>query len=141
LSEYEIAALFYQVVEAAQAAITNFLTVVFAVIVVGYFVGDRLEKAVAGLLLVVYSLFCFGMIREIYFLYSDLARLGWEMANYPGSPFDWHGMASQLTSGPPRIIPLSTITMCLMAYVGSLVFFYFRKKRGKALANQPGEAA
>lgn len=135
MTEYELAALFYQIVEAAHAAMTNFLTVVFAVLVVSYFVGEKLDRFASVALIIVYSFFCFGMIREIYFLYSDLARLGWEMASYPGNAFDWHGMASSLTQGPPRIIPLSAVSMCLLSYTGSLVFFYFRRGAPRSASN------
>lgn len=114
---------------------TNFLTVVFAVLVVSYFVGERLDRFASVTLIVVYSFFCFGMIREIYFLYADLARLGWEMASYPGDAFGWHGMASSLTQGPPQIIPLSAVSMCLLGYAGSLVFFYFRRGRARSAPN------
>ena len=135
ITEYEIASLFYQVVDTAQAAMTNFLTVVFAVIVVSYFAGEKLDRFASSLLIFVYSFFCFGMIREIYYLYSDLARLGWKMASFPGSTFDWHGMASSLTQGPPQIIPLSAVSMCVLGYVGSLAFFYFRRKRASSVAD------
>ena len=69
-------------------------------------------------------------MNEIVGLYSDLVRLAWEMANYPGTTFEWHGMASSLVSGPPWFIPTVVTTMCVLAYAGSLVFFYRVCKRG-----------
>ncbi len=44
MSEYEMASLFCQVVEAGHATLANFLTVVFAVLVVSYFVADKLDR-------------------------------------------------------------------------------------------------
>ena len=41
MTEYEYAALFFQVSETAHAAIANFLTVVFAMIVVSYLAAHR----------------------------------------------------------------------------------------------------
>jgi len=81
MSEFEMASLFYQVLTAAHAALANFLTVVFAVLVVSYFVAEKIDRIAAMFLLGVYSLFAIGMTNEIVGLYSDLVRLGWEMAS------------------------------------------------------------
>ena len=109
MSEFEMASLFYQVLEAAHAALANFLTVVFAVLVVGYFMAGKLDRIASIFLSGVNSLFAIGMTNEIVGLYSDLARLAWEIAQYTGSDgtaFSWHGMASSLVNGPPWAIPI-----------------------------------
>jgi hypothetical protein len=53
MSEYEMASLFFQVVETAHAAIANFLTVVFAVLIVSFFAVQKIERVSMITLLVV----------------------------------------------------------------------------------------
>ncbi len=133
MSEYEMASLFFQVVETAHAAIANYLTVVFAVLVVSYFVAQKIERTSLIFLIVVYSVFSIGMINEIFSLYSDLIRLGWEMAvqfDAENSALSWLGMASSNASGPQWAIPIIVTIACGLAYVGSLFFFYQIRKRG-----------
>ena len=129
MTEFEAASLFFQIIDTAQAALTNFLTVVFAVIVVGYLAADKLDRTASTLLVVVYSLFCFGMGREIYSLYSDLARLGFEIAKFPGDVLSWHGMASSSKTGPDWLIPIGAVMICFLGYFASLIFLYSRWRK------------
>ena len=131
MTEFEQATLFYQIVETAHSAMANYLTVVFAVVAVSYFVADRLDRSASALLLVVYSVFCFGMIREIFFLYSDMARLGYVMSGVPGDSFGWLGIAQSSADGPAWIIPYSSMVMSVAAYLGTLLFFYRVRRSGR----------
>ncbi len=124
MEPFELATLFYQIVETAHSAMANYLTVLLAVVAVSYFVAGRLDRTASLLLLAVYSFFCFGMIREIFFLYSDMARIGHEMALAGGDSLRWLGMTQSATEGPQLVIPYSALVMCLLAYLGSMVFFY-----------------
>jgi len=133
MSEYEMATLFYQVVEAAHAALANYLTVVFAVLVVSYFVANKLNRVAWICLLGVYSIFAIGMTNEIVSLYSDMVRLGWQMASQMDAEktaLSWHGMASGIEDGPRWAIPIVVAAMCGLAYVGSIIFFFQIRKRG-----------
>ncbi len=129
MTDYEKATLFFQIVETAHSAMANYLTVLFAVVAVSYFVADRLDRVASTLLLIVFSFFCFGMIREIFFLYSDMARLGHEIAQVPGDVYDWLGIAQFSVDSPQWVIPYSSLVMSLAAYLASLLFFY-RVRRG-----------
>ncbi|MEM1173691.1 MAG: hypothetical protein AAGI27_02670 [Pseudomonadota bacterium] len=135
MSEFEKATLFFQIIETAHSAMANYLTVVFAVVAVSYFVADRLDRLAAFLLIVVYSFFCFGMIREIFFLYSDMARLGHEMAQVSGDVYRWLGIALSSKDAPAWVIPYSSAVMSMAAYLASLLFFY-RVRRGDKVATE-----
>jgi hypothetical protein len=135
MSEYEIASLFYQIVETAHAALANYLTVVFAVLISIFLVGTRVDRSTWFALLGVYSFFSIGMINEIVSLYSDMVRLGWEMAEISaktGTALTWHGMASSTADGPAWFIPITVGTMCSAAFLGSLFFFFRIRKQGGA---------
>ncbi len=133
MSEYEIASLFYQIVETAHAALANYLTVVFAVLISSFLVATKVDRSTWIALLGVYSLFSIGMINEIVSLYSDMVRLGWEMVEFSertGTALTWHGMASATEDGPAWIIPIAVGVMCTLAFLGSLFFFFRLRKQG-----------
>ena len=139
MTEYEYAALFFQVSETAHAAIANFLTVVFAMIVVSYLAAHRLDRYATSLLLTAYTLFSLGLAFEIFNLYRDFGELGWELAKYHDmnpAAFTWLGMATDLETGPNRVIPTVTATVCVIAYLGSMMFFVrMRKDNKRSLAD------
>lgn len=131
MTEYEYATLFFQVVDTAHAAIANFLTIVFAMIVVSYLAAHKIDRYATGLLLSAYTLFSFGLTFEIYNLYTDFANLGWELAQYQDanpSAYTWLGMATSLDSGPNKVIPAVISIVCLIAYLGSMMFFVRMRK-------------
>ena len=133
MTEFELATLFFQIADTAHAAIANFLTIVFAMIVVSYLVAHRLDRIATGLLLSAYSLFSFGLAFEIFNLYRDFIRLGWELAKYQDAhptAFAWLGMASDLKEGPNWVIPTVIAAVCIIAYLGSMMFF-LRMRREK----------
>ncbi|MEM9690354.1 MAG: hypothetical protein AAF917_12860 [Pseudomonadota bacterium] len=132
MTDFEQATLFFQIIDTAHSAVANFLTVVFAVVAVSYFVAERLDRSVSLLLLGVYSLFCIGMIREIFYLYSDMARLGHAMAQEPSDAFDWLNIAQNSVNNPETVIPYSVLTMTGLAFAGSLLFFYRMRRSARA---------
>ncbi len=134
MTEYEYATLFFQVSETAHAAIANFLTIVFAMIVVSYLAAHKLERYAAGFLLTAYSLFSIGLAFEIFNLYRDFVDLGWELAKYQDAnpaAFTWLGMATDLDSGPNAVIPAVIASVCTIAYLGSMMFFVRMRRDSK----------
>lgn len=100
-------------------------------LVVSYFVAQKINRSSLIFLIAVYSVFAIGMTREIFSLYFDLVRLGWEMADQFGSDgtLSWLGMANSGSSGPQWVIPIAVTVACGSAYVGSLFFFFQIRKR------------
>ena len=126
MTEYEYATLFLQLSETAHAAIANFLTVVFAMLVVSYLAAHKLDRYATGLLLTAYTLFSLGLAFEIFNLYRDFGELGWELAKYHDAnpaAYSWLGMATDLENGPNRLTPAVIAAVCVIAYLGSMMFF------------------
>ena len=80
MSEYELASLFYQVVDVANASLANFLTITSAMLVVCYLAADKLDRVSAFLVLTLFTVFALGMINEVYSEYRDLVGIGQEIA-------------------------------------------------------------
>lgn len=128
MTEYESLSLFFQVLDVAHAALANYLTVVFAVVLVTFFAGRKFDILSWGLLLLVYTLFAIGMANEIISMYRDMVRLGYEIGQ-THAPV-WFGIAAATENGPVWAIPIMVGAMCGLAYIGSILFF-FRMRRGE----------
>lgn len=136
MSEYELAALFYQVVDVANASLANFLTITSAMLVVCYLAAAKLDRVSAFLVLTLFTVFSMGMINEIYSEYRDLVGIGMEIARSaedPGSSLKWHGFAIGGAETDGQFIPRWVVTMSALAYFGTIWFFFHMRRRSKRL--------
>ncbi len=125
MTEYEAADLFFSIHQSAVATLSNYIGVVFAMLVAGYLVAHRLDRVTAGILVIVFAVFSFGMINEVRGLYSDLAGVAGlikEKAMMPGSELRWHGAATN--DGFFEAIPVIISAITSMVFVGAIVFFF-----------------
>jgi hypothetical protein len=136
MTEYELAALFYQVVDVANATMANFLAVTFGMMVVCYLAAHKLDRASAIVVLALYSLNSLGMINEIYSEYSDMVRIGKEIAQSAtgaGSRLSWHGFALAGPDSYLQYIPFWVLAMSGLGFLATLwFFFHMRRRRGAA---------
>lgn len=63
MTEFETAYLFYEVFDGANASLMNFITIMFAMLVASYLVAPRLNRTMAALVLILYSLISLGLIN------------------------------------------------------------------------------
>lgn len=132
MTEYEFAALFYQVVDVANASLANFLTITSAMLVVCYLAADKLDRVSSILVLTLFTVFSMGMINEIYSEYRDLVSIGQEIAksaSSASSDLKWHGFALGDADGLASFIPRWVVAMSLLAYFGTLWFFFHMRRR------------
>ena len=126
MSEYEIVSLFHQVITGVNASMTNFLTVLFAMLVAGYLAAHRLDRISSIIVVVIYSLFTLGMTNEIYLGYRDFAAIGQEMVRVgrlPGSSIGWHPNVAEGAEGM-SLLPRIILVIMLGAYAASIWFFF-----------------
>lgn len=130
MSEFEIVSLFHEVITGVNASMTNFLTVLFAMLVASYLAAHRLDRTSATVFLLIYSLFTLGMINEIYLGYRDFAAIGEEMVRVgqmPGSSIGWHPNVASGSQGM-SLLPKIILVIMLGAYTAS-IWFFFRARR------------
>lgn len=135
MSEYEHTILFVEFAQACSALMANFMTLVFAMVVTSYIAAHRLDRVMMWLALAIYSMFTLGFINEIFQVYSDLSRLGIEIAtkfgDIPEKPLSWFGPVAE---GPEflYILPYLILFMTLLTYVASILFFLRARKANLA---------
>lgn len=139
MTEYELAALFYQVVDVANASLANFLTITSAMLVVCYLAADKLDRVSAFLVLTLFTIFSLGMINEIYSEYRDLVGIGQEIARSAQnaqSSLKWHGFALGGAETDGVFIPRWVVSMSALAYFGTIWFFFHMRRKPAKTSKQ-----
>ena len=136
MTEYELASLFLQIVDFANATMANFLAITFGMMVVCYLAAHRLDRASTIVVLALYSLYSLGLINEIYSEYRDLVAIGNEIAqaaSVPDSRLTWHGFALAGPDSYLQYIPFWVLTMSGLGFLATVwFFFHMRRRRGAA---------
>ena len=138
MTEYELAALFYQIVDVANATMANFLAVTFAMMVVCYLAAHKLDRVSSALVLALYVLYAVGMIHEMYSEYRDLVGIGSEIARsatHADSSLTWHGFALAGPNAVGQFIPVWVAIMGGLALFGT-IWFFFHMRRRRSAANR-----
>ena len=131
MSEYEHAILFIEFAQAASAAMANYITLVFAMVVASYLAAHRLDRLMSGIAILIYSMFALGFCNEIIQIYSDLSNLGIAMEDkFGGIPETSLGWLGPVRAGADflHILPTLIGTMVLLAY-GASIWFFLRARR------------
>lgn len=141
MTEYEVVSLFHQIVTGANASLTNFLTVLMAMLVASYMAAGKLDGKTTGMILAVYSVFSLGMMNEIYSGYRDFAAVGMEMVRMgrmPGSSIAWHPNVVAGGIGLAQL-PFVILAILVSAYASSMWFFFHMRGRHRGEATAAGE--
>lgn len=130
MTEFEHVILFTEFAQAASAVMANYMTLVFAMVVTSYMAAHRLDRFMTVIALLLYSLFALGFCNEIFQIYSDLARLGIQIAAAGDTPDTSLGWFGPVATSPDFLYVMPKIigTMIVMAYIGSILFFFRARK-------------
>jgi len=126
MTDYELASLFFTIMDAAQATFANFLAIISGMIAVSYFFAHKLDRTLSTLLLVIFSLFSLGFINELFAAYSDFARLGAEISaqgQLPDTSLGWMGPVMGEPEGLSAV-PWIILTMTGASYLATIWFFF-----------------
>ena len=136
MTEYEHAILFVEFAQTASAAMANYITLVFAMIVASHLAARRLDRWLASIAIFIYSIFALGYCNEIIQIYSDLSRLGIQMedrfGDLPETSLAWIGPVG-VGADFMHILPILIAIMTLLAYAASVWFFFRSRKQNKAV--------
>lgn len=138
MTDYEMAALFIQIAEASQAGFANFMALVTGMLAISWFVGHRLPRGLAIVLILIFSIAIIGFGNEIYSLNSDLARLGAQLQARGAAGAEdlmWLGPARATGENPIGFVPNVVLFMMVSAYVATLWFFFHARARARRLSS------
>jgi len=130
MTEYEHTILFLELAQAASSLMANYMTLVFAMIVTSYMAAHRLDRFMVWAALILYSSFALGFCNEIFQVYSDMSRLGIRIAELGEKPDTALGWFGPVASSPDFLYVLPKLVggMIILAYIGSILFFFRARK-------------
>lgn len=137
MTDYELLSLWYQIVGNLQTSMANYFAGVFGMLGVAYFVSHKLDRMASWLLVGLYTLFCVGMLSEMYELGRSMHRLALAMQEMglEGPEVTWH---PAVRGASFRHVPLATLGMVTLIYAATMVF-YFRARAHKGAGFDVGE--
>ncbi len=122
MSDYEIAALTNEFLNSLQGRIDTYLTGLFAMLITSYFVASKLSRAIAGLVICLFSLYSFVLG---YAAYTSLWRVGvlvQEFSSTSSDPFPW---ILVLPGFDPALVMAAVL---VAAYCGAIWFFFYSRR-------------
>jgi len=127
MSEFELISLFNAFLDGAFSRLADFMTGTFAMLVSAFFVGARLSRTMARLVVFLYTLFALATAvptLAISYRFTTTAALLRQIAQDPDS------VSGQIFPALPStyvVMPVMTLILA-GAYVGTLAFFQQTRK-------------
>jgi len=146
MTNYELTYLFYEAVQTGDGTMTNYMTLVFGMLVTSYLAAHRIDRVMMWIALFIYSMFALGFCNGIFQAYSDFSRIGLTLAErgkLPESDLGWFGPVVN-GAGSVKFVPSTVGVMVIGAYAGSIAFFFQARKANLAKGIgpvEPGDAA
>jgi hypothetical protein len=127
MSEFELISLFNEFLDGAFSRLADFMAGTFAMLISAFFVGAKLSKTMARLVVFLYSLFAVATAvptLAVSYRFTKTAELLRAMGHSPDS------LVSQIFPALPStwsVMPVMTLIL-LGAYIGTLAFFRQTRK-------------
>ncbi|GEM_PF-389073 len=128
MTDAEALVAFTDIVDTFHSLMGNYLTVLFAFLVTSYLAADKLDRAMAVVVLALFSIVAAAQILEIWMVRSDITGLGGAIAARVAageSEFSWHGPAA---FGWAKALNVLTMASVIGGYVAAIVFFFHERK-------------
>lgn len=127
MTDYELLIAFVETGQTSQDAYMNFVSIVFGFIVAGYLVADKLSQKMVILITILFTVVAFQEALTAILFAHDQFGLIPEMQTRIGLQF--HG-SSSIGDYPADAIYVMFISTPVLAYVGSIIFFFHQRSMG-----------
>ncbi len=130
MTDYEMLSTVIEIVNALWAIFATYVSIVFAFLVASYLVADKLAPKIVSIVITLYTLVALWSVFGLNRISATASGMAFEIKRAvleAGSSLGWHpivGTPDQLFSA----IPVFVTTVALVAYVGSIVFFFHQRK-------------
>jgi hypothetical protein len=135
MTDYEVASLFVETVEALQSAFTNYVAVLSGFLIAGYLIADKLESRMVVIVITLFTLVVLQQGNIVIGLeYGSASLLGQisAQASEASSNLGYHGGATELGSGIGWVIlRFSALAVLIFSYIGGLIFFFHQRRVGR----------
>ena len=136
MTDYEMASLFVENLEALQSVFTNYVAVLSGFLIAGYLIADKLESRMVVIVITLFTLVMLQQGNLVVGLGHDSASLLGQIslqASEASSNLGWHGGATELGSGiiGRGILRFSALAVLIFSYIGGLIFFFHQRRVGR----------
>lgn len=133
MTDYEIVSVLNEFVSATWSIFATYVSIVFAFLVAGYLVSDRLVPRIVSIVIALYTLVAFwavwGLNRTAANLVASITEIKRRILE-DGSSLGWLPAAS-IPDLMLDAIPLLITILAVVAFAGSVVFFFHQRKSGR----------
>ena len=134
MSDYELVYLFMGYTDALQSAFMNFVAVLFAFLLAGHLVANKLESGMVFIVVGLFTILALQQSITVLGLGHDVAGLAGQIGLHAAEDptgLGWHGTAGPKGSLMP-IMEFSAAVVIMLSYIGALVFFFHQRRVGRA---------
>jgi hypothetical protein len=134
MTDYEIVSVLNEFVSTTWAIFATYVSIVFAFLVASYLVASRLVPRIVAVVIILYTLVAlwavWGLNRTAANLVASIAEIK-RRVQEDGSSLGWLP-ATSIPDVMLHAVPFLVTTVAVVAFVGSVVFFFHQRKWGKA---------
>ncbi len=135
MTDYELIDLFIQVTNGLQTTVMNFVAVLFAFLIAGYLVADKLESKIVSIVVTMFTLITAWQVLHVVGFGNDAAGLVRQLAQRAAqdpSSLGWHGAAMPIIDVAMPFVQFSPIIVLILSYIGALIFFFHQRHVSRA---------
>lgn len=133
MTDYEIVSVLNEFVSTTWSIFSTYVSIVFAFLVASYLVSSKLAPRIVAVVMVLYTLVAFwalwGLNRTAANLMASIAEIK-RRVHEDGSSLGWLP-ATSIPDFMLHAIPLLITAVAVIAFVGSVVFFFHQRKAGE----------
>ena len=138
MNDHDLITLFHTSVELSNQTLMDYISVLFAFLVAGYFIADKLKLPMIILLIILFTVIEIRLITNMYFLSNDMDILSAKMAILVENG-DF-GLPGLVMATPGDNYFLSQVIVTIGSYIGALIFFFHQRSVGLAKNSIPKKA-
>ncbi len=131
MTAYEIADLFTSMIDSSATIIINYISVLFAFLVVAYLIAPYLNRVMSGIVIGLFTVFSAMMILSINRNLVATTNLADEMRKKVldgETALAWHPVISEPANFTELSIPI-IMSLLIASSIGGIVFFIYASKR------------
>lgn len=134
MTDYEAVSVLNEFASTTWTIFATYVSIVFAFLVASYLVASKLVSRIVVVVIVLYTLVAswavWGLNRSSASLVASIAEIK-RRVQEDGSSLGWLP-ATSIPDVMLRAVPLLVTTVAVVAFVGSVVFFFHQRKSGNA---------
>ena len=127
MTDYELVSLYYEINNGLQVAFMNYVAILFAFLVAGFFAADKLSRPMVGVVIVLFTLAAFQEASEYLAAYSDVLSILPDIRSREA--LDWH-LSNQLSDTAETYFNITYVGTAIIGYLGALFFFFHQRHQG-----------